>query len=87
MRSSGKVYGFGLGASGQLGISKKSNVNSPFPVLETQKISTRGQSTSMDLTDAPEYQVQQLACGGDYCMVLADRVSVSCTTVNRVRTG
>ena len=30
----------------------------------------------MDLTDAPEYEVEQLSSGGDHCVVLAAKAGV-----------
>ncbi|XP_044756595.1 probable E3 ubiquitin-protein ligase HERC4 isoform X2 [Coccinella septempunctata] len=66
--SGGRVYSFGVGGSGQLGLKKTTNTNTPqvvkFPWLPTSGTS----STSMIKNE--KYDIQRIFAGGDRSIVL-----------------
>ncbi|BFZ17845.1 hypothetical protein BsWGS_20882 [Bradybaena similaris] len=71
----GKVYAFGLGGSGQLGLSSTENKNSPFAVPGPFAAGSSPLSThsSMQIdSQGPELRVRFIHAGGDHSFVIAD---------------
>ncbi|KAL5017995.1 hypothetical protein ScPMuIL_003717 [Solemya velum] len=66
IESSGKVYSFGLGGSGQLGIENTKSVLSPTPV----KYYFLPYKDAMEVDDTSDsYIVDRIFAGGDHCFV------------------
>uniref|UniRef100_A0A6B2EBR4 Putative hect e3 ubiquitin ligase n=1 Tax=Phlebotomus kandelakii TaxID=1109342 RepID=A0A6B2EBR4_9DIPT len=69
--SRGRVYGFGLGHSGQLGMAKPRNVSVP-QVVSGPWISSTGQAISdgdEGGIGGPSMKVRRIFSGGDHCLV------------------
>lgn len=76
----GKVYAFGLGGSGQLGLSSTENKNSPFAVPGpfAPGSSPLSSHSSMQIdSQGPELRVRCIHAGGDHSFVIADDADVS----------
>lgn len=69
--SSGKMYAFGSGGSGQLGLGDTSARNSPFPILSPNFPSTGRRLSQVMDHDGSLYLVKHLYSGGDHCLLLA----------------
>ncbi|XP_060067134.1 probable E3 ubiquitin-protein ligase HERC4 isoform X1 [Ylistrum balloti] len=67
--NSGRVYAFGLGGSGQLGIGVPGNKTIPFPV-QGAFISAEGKCSDVMDHDQP-LLVKELYAGGDHCFIIA----------------
>ena len=88
--SSGKLYSFGLGANGQLGLGSCSKHSSPMPipgpfVAHSKLINNKNGGGSNDQkSDASiavqnngvQFVVQQLFTGGDHCFALVNSSQV-----------
>ncbi|XP_005105124.1 probable E3 ubiquitin-protein ligase HERC4 isoform X1 [Aplysia californica] len=74
--STGRLYAFGLGGSGQLGTSSLENKNSPF-LVQGPFVSQSGAGTSNMQVDnqGPELCVKSIYTGGDHSFVLAQDCS------------
>ncbi len=76
--SSGRLYAFGLGGSGQLGVSLTVNKNSPalvsWPFVPGLGF---GGDTGMQVdSQGPELCVKSISAGGDHSFVLAQDAQV-----------
>ncbi|XP_013397514.1 probable E3 ubiquitin-protein ligase HERC4 isoform X1 [Lingula anatina] len=72
----GRVYSFGLGASGQLGTGNTSNCNSPstvkgpwVPAVVTNGPSSSDSSMEVDDTKSEAYVIRTIYSGGDQCFM------------------
>lgn len=77
---SGKLYAFGLGENGQLGLSNTENKNSPFsiqgPFISGSRPRSRHSSMQVD-NQGPELRIRRIFAGGDQSFVVAEDASVS----------
>lgn len=77
---SGKLYAFGLGGSGQLGMSSTENKNSPFSVLSPSAagVGPECSHSAMEVdSQGPELRVRSIHAGGDQSFVIAHDGDVS----------
>lgn len=74
--SSGKMYGFGVGEGGQLGLGDTMTRNSPFPILSHFLPSSGRRSSQVMDHDGTLYMVKHLYGGGDHCFLLANTAEV-----------
>ncbi|XP_061191320.1 probable E3 ubiquitin-protein ligase HERC4 [Saccostrea echinata] len=70
--SSGKMYAFGLGGAGQLGLGDTVSRNSPFPILSPYLPSLGRRASQVMDHDGTLYTVKHLFSNGDHCFLLAN---------------
>lgn len=68
--NSGRVYAFGLGGSGQLGIGIPGNKTIPFPI-QGDFVSGEGKCTSDVMDHDQPLLVKEIYAGGDHCFIIA----------------
>ena len=74
--STGRLYGFGLGGSGQLGAKTLDNKNSPFQV-KGPFATNSGEGYSMQVDDTgPEMCISSIYAGGDHSFCIVNPVEV-----------
>ncbi|KAI8797509.1 E3 ubiquitin-protein ligase HERC4 isoform X1 [Biomphalaria glabrata] len=73
---SGRLYTFGLGGSGQLGLSTTENKNTPV-FISGPFVSGTAQHTSMQVDNqGPDVKVKSIHAGGDHSFVIAEDVDL-----------
>lgn len=73
----GRLYSFGQGGSGQLGIDSLDNKNSPFLVKGPWKSTASGSSSMQVDNEAADLSVKHIFCGGDQSFVVTHNSDVS----------
>ncbi|XP_076250382.1 HECT and RLD domain containing E3 ubiquitin ligase 4 isoform X1 [Rhynchophorus ferrugineus] len=67
--SRGRVYSFGIGGSGQLGVKKTNNANTPQAVLGPWVSPSGNSLLPSDNKDGANLVIQRIYAGGDHCFV------------------
>lgn len=79
----GRIYAFGLGSTGQLGLGTTDNRTSPFPIkgcfVSAQQPDSDLMETDADATSSSssQYVVKRIYSGGDHCFVISSSSDVS----------
>lgn len=81
----GRIYAFGLGSSGQLGLGTFDNRMSPFPVkgcfVSAQQPNTDLMETDVEVSSSSlsssQYVVKRIYSGGDHCFVISSPLDLS----------
>ncbi|CAL1530118.1 unnamed protein product [Lymnaea stagnalis] len=73
----GRLYAFGLGGSGQLGLSTTDNKNSPMSVPGPFTSGTSQGSPMQVDNQGPDLRIRTIYAGGDHSFVVAQDVDVS----------
>ncbi|OWF39726.1 E3 ubiquitin-protein ligase HERC4 [Mizuhopecten yessoensis] len=68
--NSGRVYAFGLGGSGQLGVGVPGNKTTPF-LVQGAFLSAEGKCSSDVMDHDQPLLVKELYAGGDHCFIIA----------------
>lgn len=74
MPETGRIYSFGSGSCGQLGLGNTDKKTSPFAVPCSFIPWSGTKSSAMDL-DGVTHMVNRIYSGGNKCIVLADKVA------------
>lgn len=79
----GRIYAFGLGSTGQLGLGTTDNRTSPFPIkgcfVSAQQPDSDLMETDADATpsSSSQYVVKRIYSGGDHCFVISSSSDLS----------
>lgn len=86
--STSKLYAFGLGGSGQLGLGTTNNRSNPFPIATPFFATKLPEQMETDCDENPDLQtlaelsVKRVYSGGDHCFVVCSHVQVSMSSLH-----
>ena len=79
---SGRVYSFGAGSCGQLGLGTTDKKTSPFLVPCPFLSSNSNRSSTVMEHDGATHVVQRIYSGGNKCIVLANKVTAQVNEIS-----